>query len=64
MTDREVTDEARAERDDWKSGYNDCSCHISPPCNSCIHPGNPANQEEDETAWRAAASISADGGSE
>lgn len=28
-----------------------CSCHISPPCNSCIHHGNPINMDEDDSAW-------------
>lgn len=28
-----------------------CSCFISPPCNSCTHPGNPRNQEEDDECW-------------
>jgi len=28
-----------------------CSCHINPPCGYCTDPGNPANLEEDDTAW-------------
>ena len=28
-----------------------CSCHINAPCSFCIHPGNPANLLEDDTAW-------------
>jgi hypothetical protein len=32
-------------------GEGNCSCHINPPCNSCLHPGNPLNQEEDENCW-------------
>ncbi|OAD82844.1 hypothetical protein ATN89_17320 [Comamonas thiooxydans] len=29
-----------------------CSCHISPPCNSCCHPGNPLNLAEDDDCWK------------
>lgn len=48
-----LTPEAEAERHDFNQehGTGNCSCFISPPCNSCIHPGNPANQEEDESCW-------------
>lgn len=28
-----------------------CSCHISPPCGSCTHEGNPINLEETPEAW-------------
>jgi len=28
-----------------------CSCHISPPCGSCLHEGNPANLENTDDAW-------------
>ena len=55
--DRILTPEAEAEREDFEARYGmlgNCSCHISPPCGSCVHPGNPRNQEEDETAWMAA----------
>lgn len=52
--ERELTDEAQIERDDWNREGNNCSCHISAPCGCCTHPGNPMNQEEDETAWRPA----------
>lgn len=33
--------------DDFQDGYGsgNCSCHISAPCNSCFHPGNPLNLE-------------------
>ncbi len=54
MTERTLTPEAQLERDqfDRKFGSDgNCSCHLSPPCGSCTHPGNPRNQEEDETAW-------------
>lgn len=35
-------------------GFDDagCSCHISPPCPFCTHPGNPLNLMEDDSAWR------------
>jgi hypothetical protein len=55
--ERILTPEAEAERDDFEAKYGmlgNCSCHIFPPCGSCTHPGNPRNQEEDETAWMAA----------
>lgn len=32
-------------------GSGNCSCHISPPCSSCLHPGNPSNQDEDSECW-------------
>jgi hypothetical protein len=51
---RQLTAEAEAERDDFERAYGlggNCACHISPPCGSCSHPGNPRNQAEDETAW-------------
>lgn len=34
-------------------GTGNCSCHISPPCSSCIHPGNPMNQEAVAFAYDA-----------
>lgn len=48
-----LTPEAEHERQQWESefGGRGCTCFISPPCNSCTHPGNPANQDEDDTAW-------------
>lgn len=51
---KRLTPEAQAERDEFESAYGhggNCSCHLSPPCGSCTHPGNPHNQAEDETAW-------------
>ena len=57
FAERILTPEAEAEREDFEAMYGmlgNCSCHISPPCGSCVHPGNPRNQEEDETAWMAA----------
>jgi len=53
--ERELTDAAQAERRHFQAEYGydgNCSCHISPPCASCTHPGNPDNQEEDESAWK------------
>ena len=55
MEGYELTDEAEAERKQFESTFGsdgNCSCHLSPPCNSCIHPGNPLNQDEDETCWK------------
>ncbi|MDP4076200.1 hypothetical protein [Acidovorax sp. A1169] len=48
-----LTPEAQGERDDFDRSYDggNCSCHLSPPCGSCTHPGNPRNQEEDPDAW-------------
>ena len=51
----DLTPEAQADRDEFERLYDggNCSCHLSPPCGSCVHPGNPRNQEEDDTAWRS-----------
>jgi hypothetical protein len=48
--ERELTDEAQADRDafDLKYWNSGCTCFISPPCSYCTHPGNPLNQEGDE----------------
>jgi hypothetical protein len=48
-----LTDEAEAEYASFYREYGggNCSCHISAPCGSCTHPGNPSNQAEDDTAW-------------
>lgn len=56
MNDRELTPEAQDDRDDFDSEYGggNCSCHLSPPCGSCTHPGNPMNQDEDESCWMVA----------
>ena len=47
---RRLTAEAQAERDDFENEFDggNCSCHTSPPCSSCTHPGNPHNQEADD----------------
>lgn len=50
MSIRELTPEAQDERDDYERYYGGCSCHISPPCGACTHPGNPLNQEDD-SCW-------------
>lgn len=50
---RVLTDGAEKDREAFHAEYGDgnCACHISPPCSSCTHPGNPLNQEGDEF-WR------------
>ena len=48
---RILTPEAQAERDVFERWYGDCTCFQPPPCCSCLHPGNPRNQEEDPDAW-------------
>ena len=52
--ERELVDWAQVELDDFESNYKwgGCSCHISPPCGWCTHPGNPRNLAEDEYAWK------------
>lgn len=32
-------------------GNSGCTCFLRPPCGFCTHPGNPANQDEDESCW-------------
>ena len=53
MSEKILTAEAEADRADFLSAYGDgsCSCHLSAPCGFCVHPGNPANQEEDDECW-------------
>lgn len=48
---RVLTPEAEAELSAFRRWYDDCSCHVSPPCGSCTHPGNPLNQEGDDSCW-------------
>lgn len=36
---------------DWKNDSQGCSCHISPPCNHCMHEGHPFNLTETPEAW-------------
>lgn len=40
--------------DDYRyNGPQGCTCWQGhPPCPDCMHPGNPANINEDETMWR------------
>lgn len=57
--DKQLTPEAQADRDDFDSDYGHsgcCSCHIFPPCGFCTHPGNPLNQDEDESCWETSPS--------
>jgi hypothetical protein len=52
--ERTLTAEAQADRDDFVSHYGrdgNCSCHLSAPCGSCMHPGNPMQQDECEECW-------------
>jgi hypothetical protein len=48
---RELTEEAQIERYEFERDERGCTCFISPPCSSCTHPGNPLNQDEDESCW-------------
>lgn len=50
----ELKDWAEGEAENFHDEYGDgnCSCYISPPCGSCVHPGNPANLEETDDAWK------------
>jgi len=60
---KELMPWAQAEADDFYSSYGNgdgnCSCHISPPCSSCTHPGNPLNLENDPFAWGEAYEVMA-----
>lgn len=46
-----LTKEAEDAREEFIHYDMGCSCHISPPCSGCTHPGNPANQDEDDSCW-------------
>jgi len=48
-----LTEAAQEDRDDYERDLrtHSCTCHLSPPCHMCIHPGNPLNQDEDEACW-------------
>lgn len=50
---RRLTELAQAFRDEFDATvkHQGCSCHISPPCNFCLHPGNPVNLEACDEAW-------------
>ena len=52
---RRLTEAAQTDRDAYErlGDRLGCSCHISPPCTVCTHPGNPLNQE-DESFWEEA----------
>jgi len=46
---RRLTSQAQLDRDEFnEAGFPNCSCHISAPCSSCTHTGNPINQQGDE----------------
>lgn len=51
-----LTDRAHEQRGFYfenYGSYGNCSCHLGhPPCGSCTHPGNPLNQQEDDSCWR------------
>lgn len=54
--ERVLTDEAQADRDDFKQNGRGCACHLGcAPCSHCTHPGNPRNQDDDESCWREVA---------
>lgn len=49
---KRLTEKAAQDRIEFNDyDPNECSCHLSAPCGWCLHPGNPANQNEDETCW-------------
>jgi hypothetical protein len=60
---RVLTTDAQADRDNFDNEYGftgNCSCHLSPPCGSCTHPGNPDNQKDDPECWMLAADVEPD----
>lgn len=51
---RILTEDAESWRAKFEKHFGkkgNCSCHISAPCSSCTHRGNPVNQEEDDDSW-------------
>ena len=50
---RILSERGQRQRGEFNRRYDggNCSCHLSAPCGSCTHPGNPRNQEEDDEAW-------------
>jgi hypothetical protein len=56
VTGLQLTAAAEHDRAQWEREYErrGCYCCVSPPCGSCTHPGNPANQAEDDTCWETA----------
>lgn len=51
---RILTTEGRALSKQYKDETSGCSCHISPPCSDCVHPGNPHNLAESDDLWEEA----------
>lgn len=51
--DMTLTDAAQKDLDSFLSAFDGggCTCFVSPPCNWCVHPGNPNNLAEDPDAW-------------
>lgn len=52
---RLLTENAWLLREDWEAKYGDdpCHCHmLHEPCESCLHPGNPQAQDEDDSCWK------------
>jgi hypothetical protein len=45
---------AQIDRDEFEEQYGtgNCSCFLNAPCASCLHPGNPNNQYEDDDCWK------------
>jgi len=51
---RSLTEEFQELKEEFEEEYSEegqCSCHINPPCDSCTHPGNPNNLDENPDAW-------------
>lgn len=48
-----LTEEGEELYAEWRRTFDggNCSCHISPPCSSCTHEGNPLNLECTDDAW-------------
>jgi hypothetical protein len=46
-----LTAQAESDAADYIANYEGCSCHITAPCSSCVHPGNPINIEYREDCW-------------
>lgn len=40
-----------AEQFDLKYEDSGCCCFTCAPCGWCTHPGNPSNQEDDDSCW-------------
>jgi len=46
-----LTEQAQSDRNSFEELYGkrgNCSCFQNAPCASCMHPGNPHNQEDNE----------------